>query len=189
MKVYILNADCNHYQSLLACDRSTSLDTIQRFNGSPIGSSWLPWRVEVANFEGYENLRKGDFPLVATNVPIFSQRASDSLYPLLVNNGELLPLRCDEGSYFAYNVTTVLDALDSQKSSFVRFTSGRIMDITRHEFSPQKLTSPIFKIPQALCRDVFITSEFENAVRAHQLTGFDFKLVWESPSEGSATAL
>lgn len=117
---------------------------------------------------------------MAFHVPVFNARAADLLRPLLIDNGELLPLLCDEGSYFAYNVTTVLDALDLEKSSIIRFASGRIMDITRHEFLQAKVTHSIFKIPQVPWMEVFVTDEFRDAVSQHRLTGFTFKLVWES---------
>jgi uncharacterized protein DUF1629 len=182
MKVFILKPDANRYQGLLPSDRSNSLEAFRRFNGTQIGASWVPWKVEIDRPEGYENLPFGDFPLMALHVPAFSERAATLLEPLLIENGELLPLVCDEGSYFAFNVTSVLDALDEEKSSVLRFTSGRIMNITGYEFLPEKVTSPIFKIPQVPLMDVFVTDEFQDAVIRHGLKGFDFKLVWESSS-------
>jgi hypothetical protein len=180
MRVFILKADANRYESLLPSDRSNSLDVFQRFDGTPMGSSWVPWTVELARPNGYEDLPIGDFPSMATNVPVFSERAVASLESLLLERGELLPLVCKEGSYFAYNITTVLDALDIEKSSVIRFKSGRIMDITRHEFFPAKVTSSIFKLPQVPLMDVFVTDEFRDAVSRHELKGFIFKPAWES---------
>ncbi|MGH9962797.1 MAG: imm11 family protein [Pyrinomonadaceae bacterium] len=139
-------------------------------------------KFDAVALEGYEDLPLGDFPLMALHVPVFSERAVALLQPVLIENGELLPLSCNEGSYFAYNVTTVLDALDVEKSSVIRFTDGGIIDITRHEFFPTKVTSLIFKIPQMPRMDVFVTDEFQEAVSRHDLKGFDFKLVWKSTS-------
>ena len=139
-----------------------------------MATSWTPWKVELGRPEGYENLPMGDFPLLAFHVPVFNERAAERLQPLLVGNGELLPLLCDEGSFFAYNVTTVLDALDIEKSIVIRFADGGIQDVIRHEFVPEKLISPIFKIPQV--PDVFVTDEFQDAVIKHELEGFHFKL-------------
>ena len=90
--------------------------------------------LEVARPEGFEDLPMSDFPLMAFHVPVFNERAAGLLRPLLIDNGERLPLLCDERTYFAHNVTTVPEALDLEKSSVIHFTSGRIMDITRHEF-------------------------------------------------------
>lgn len=175
MTVYILKADANRYQGLLLCDRTNSLERLHRFNGTPFGASWVPWKVEIDRPEGYENSPFGDFPGMALHIPIFAERAVSVLEPLLTGNGELLPLVCDEGSYFAYNVTTVLDALDVEKSSLLRFTDGGIMNITHHEFFPEKVTSPIFKIPQTPLMDVFVSEEFRAAVSKHDLKGFAFK--------------
>jgi uncharacterized protein DUF1629 len=182
MKVFILKPDANRYQGLLPSDRSNSLEVFHRFNGTPIGASWVPWKVEVDRPEGYEDSPLGDFPLMALHVPVFTERAVALLKPLLSGNGELLPLMCDEGSYFAFNVTTVLDALDEEKSSAIRFTDGGIMNITGYEFFPEKVTSPIFKLPQVPLMDVFVTDEFKDAVSRYDLKGFDFRLAWESQS-------
>jgi len=175
MKVFILKHDANRYQGLLSADRKNSLALFYRFNGTPFGDSWVPWKVEIDRPEGFENSLFGDFPAMALHVPVFTERAACLLQPLLSGHGELLPLVCDEGSYFAYNVTTVLDALDVEKSSVLRFTDGGIMNITRHEFFPEKVTSPIFKIPQTPLMDVFVTEEFQAAVNKHDLKGFIFK--------------
>lgn len=175
MKVFTLKPDANRYQGLLPADRSNSLELFHRFNGTPFGASWVPWKVEIDRAEGYENLPFGDFPGMALHVPVFTERAAALLEPLLSGNGELLPLVCDEGSYFAYNVTAILDALDVERSSILRFTDGGIMNITRHEFFPEKVTSPIFKIPQTPLMDVFVTEEFQAAVSKHDLKGFLFK--------------
>lgn len=177
MKVFVLKPDANRYQGLLPSDRSNSHEVFQRFNGTPLAPSWAPWKVEVARPEGYEHLPMGDFPVMALHVPVFSERAVALLRPLLIGNGELLPLSCDEGSYFAYNVTTLLDALDVEKSSIIRFSDGRIMNISAYEFFADKVTSPIFKIPQVPLMDVFVTDEFQEAVSRHDLKGFAFKPV------------
>src|SRR5262245_34678544 len=62
---------------------------------------------------------ENDFPCEgapAWVTPVFSQRAVEGLREFLEPNGELLPVFTPMGTYYAYNVTTVVDALDVQKT-------------------------------------------------------------------------
>ncbi len=66
-----------------------------------------------------------------------SLRAAEVLQPILEGNGELLPLDCEEGDYFIFNVTRVVDALDESDSDLVKFPDGkRIMEVKRFVFFP-----------------------------------------------------
>ena len=177
MKVYKLKADGDRFQSLVPLDRTNSIDVFRRFDGTPMGDSWRPWPVEI--FTVNTSQPKSDSPLLATNVPAFSARAAEALHELLIPNGELLPLSCADGSYFAYNVTNVVDALDSARSSFIRYSDGGIMDVSQYQFL-ENLIGTIFKIPQTVRMDVFVSDEFKLAVEAHKLIGFDFELAWNS---------
>ncbi|MBI1375240.1 MAG: hypothetical protein GC159_21185 [Phycisphaera sp.] len=117
-----------------------------------------------------------DYP-AAGSIPIFSERAVSALKDLLDANGELL--RCDHpldaGSYWAYNVTTVCDTLDLEKSTI---DPRGAQNIRHHEFHAGRLAgNSIFKIPQSPF-DVYVAQPFVNRVVAHNLEGFWFKKVW-----------
>jgi hypothetical protein len=97
-----------------------------------------------------------------------------------VENGELLPLALTDESYFVYNATRQVDALDEDRSELVRFGSGRIMDIKRYEFRPEHLQrATIFRLPQVQGA-VFVTDRFVERVAEAGLTGFDFAAVWST---------
>jgi hypothetical protein len=88
-------------------------------DGKTIGKAWLPIRVVVN--EASMLFPAGDFPNLpglSPNPPIFSAHAVEILDDLLLSNGELLPLICDEGTYYAFNVTKIVDTLDGNKSEF-----------------------------------------------------------------------
>ena len=120
----------------------------------------------------------GDYALLGT-VPVFSATAVDALLDLLEKNGELLPVRYSRKEYMAYNVTRVIDALDERQSTILRFTTGRIMSITKYAFDPELLiNAPIFKIPQLPLAYVFVSDVFVNRVRDKGLTGFSFRPTW-----------
>lgn len=113
------------------------------------------------------------------------------LQPLLNGNGEVLPLDCEEGDYFLFNVTTVTDALDEASSEIVRFPDGkRIMDIKRFVFVGAELEgADVFKLPQLPLGRVFVTDPFVQAVKHGGLVGFDFKWLWASEQTSSSTVL
>jgi hypothetical protein len=97
---------------------------------------------------------------------------------MLQENGEILPLSCREGEYYAFNVITSIDVLDESNSEVERFESGRIMHIEKYAFFGDKLRdATIFKIPQSKAR-TFVTDKFRKAVIDNSLTGFDFIKVW-----------
>ena len=89
-------------------------------------------------------------------------------------------LECDEGDFFVYNVTRVLDALDEAASELRRFgrdRRGRVKTIVRHAFVPELVTASIFRIPQKPLR-IYVTERFVDRVVAAELTGFSFSHVW-----------
>ena len=100
---------------------------------------------------------------------------------MLTGNGELLPLSCGEGEYYAFNVTTSIDALDESNSEVERFeSSGRIMLVLKYAFFGVRLSgATIFKIPQFPRTHVYVTDKFRKIVINNHLTGFDFVNLWE----------
>ena len=181
MKVYILRADSNRYQTLVPVRADTWQEELARFDGTPFGTSWSPVDVQVSHEdEKNKDLLPSDFPSLIPYIPVFSRRAIEVLGDLLQGNGEILPLNCTEGVYFAFNVTRIVDALDTSRSQLKLFQStGRIMRVIRYEFLTDKLSSfTIFKLPQFDKSEVFVTDGFVQRVQEHNLTGFVFNLVW-----------
>lgn len=116
--------------------------------------------------------RSNDFPCVGLIIPAFSRRAVDALRDLLEPNGELLLLDSSVGEYYAYNVTTKADVLDSAGTEVWSF------QVLRYEFRVERLKGlSIFRIPESIST-VFVTDSFVARVREHDLLGFDFIKVW-----------
>jgi hypothetical protein len=175
MNVYILKHDANRFQNL-GCIGEDYIDWLQRFDGSSLASSWKPLTVEVIPEE--DDPPASDFPALALHMPIFSKKATLALKETLDKHGELLPLLCKDGEYYAYNVTRVIDILNEDKSNLVRFPNGRILDIKDYSFNSAELGDcPIFKLPQTPLMDVFVTEAFKQKVEESGLTGFTFKFV------------
>ena len=137
-----------------------------------------------------------DFPCINLLIPAFSHRAVDALRDLLEPNGEILPLDSKSGKFYAYNATTIVDALDKSLSEVIYFSSSsspddvRAMDVEEYAFVPFKVQGVVvFRIPQ-LGTEVFVTDVFEQRVRENNLQGFDLQEVWsqDSPVQASGSS-
>jgi hypothetical protein len=137
---------------------------------------WKPLRVSgrVKEFN--------DYPCLNLSVPAFSRRAATALADFLDVNGELLPLATALGEYYAYNVLTVVDALDQKKSVF-DIEQGSVLpdEIVRYEFKPSVVRRlSIFRIVEDPIR-TYVTQKFVDRAEKHALNGFDFQLLWPLP--------
>ncbi|MGA2404912.1 MAG: DUF1629 domain-containing protein [Syntrophobacteraceae bacterium] len=180
MNVFILDADGNQYQNLVFTAKN-DWAILRQFDGRRLFASWTAPAVEVFRDDKFNrNLPPSDFPSLAPGVPVFSLRAVNALQGLLRENGEILPLSCNEGEYYAFNVTKSIDALDEFNSQVKRFeSSGRIMRILKYAFFGDRLGgATIFKIPQSR-GNVFVTNRFRKIAMDNALLGFKFINVWE----------
>jgi hypothetical protein len=121
-----------------------------------------------------------DYPCCNLSIPAFSERAVEALRDLLEPNGELLPLVSVVGIYYAYNITTVADILDLDRSEVQWFDDKRDIasTIIRHEFLPEKLEGlSIFRLVEEPAL-TYVTNFFVERVRAHRLRGFVFHKLW-----------
>ena len=116
-----------------------------------------------------------------------------ALGDLLAGRGELLPLRCADGEYYAFNITCVIDALDYERAEVQRFrSSGRVMEILRYAFHLELLRdATIFKLPEMLRSRPFVTEVFVERIKESGLLGFEVREVWpgENGRPGPWTAL
>jgi hypothetical protein len=104
--------------------------------------------------------------------PVFSPRAVEQLREFLEPNGELLPVTTPLGTYYAYNVTKLVDALDSPE---------RPDALQRFILKPRTLTGlSIFKVPQAPV-DIYVTEPFVRRVRESGLKGMWITKCWPLP--------
>lgn len=178
MRIYLLHANVNNYQMLALLGEST-LERYRKFDGTPLPDSMDALAVEI--MPGEQNQPTGDFPGLTSHIPVFSQRAVKALEDLLAPAGELIPLHCAacEDDYVAMNVTRLIDALDKQRSAVKRFRSGRIMRILRYEFLVDRLQgATLFKLPEKVLQNLYVTEPFVERVVEHALRGFEFRLIW-----------
>jgi hypothetical protein len=149
---------------------------------TPLAPIWEPQPVAGEVDPG------NDYPCVNLTIPAFSRRAVDALRDFLEPNGELLPLVSPVGEYYAYNVTTVADILDHERSDIDWFSTAHqviALEIRRYECIPERLTGlSIFRIVERPA-STFVHQVFVDRVRQHRLNGFDFIRLWPLPPGAS----
>ncbi len=166
-----------------------SSETSQRCKPDPprsLARGWSPPTFELAGSDEFRSfLPKTDFPTFTIATMVLSARAVGRLGPILRASGEVLPIhiRNDPGEFFLFNVTRVINAVDMQRSRFVRFRDGGIMKCELLVFDPARLPQEavFFKTTQmGKCTEIFATDSAVKAVEDARLTGSEFRLVWSN---------
>lgn len=123
-----------------------------------------------------------DYPCINLIYPVFSKKACDALSDLLLPNGELLPLRFRGGDYYAYNITRIVDVLDRKKSKCLWYDPpNAVMEVDYYSFDAKRLGEvPIFRYLEEPM-SVFVSQQFVDRVRQHDLKGLTLTKVWPLP--------
>jgi len=124
-----------------------------------------------------------DYPCVNLQIPAFSRRAVDALRDFLEPNGELLPLVSSVGEYYAYNIRTVVDVLDHERSDVLWYDDNHdiALRVRRYECVPEKLTGlSIFRLVEKPA-STFVHQVFVDRVKEHGLKGFRFTRLYPLP--------
>jgi hypothetical protein len=161
------------------------------FEGQLIGKDWPTVTIVPDNLENSDV--KSDFPYVSGLAIqlIFNRRAVDALSDLLEGNGELLPLICDEGEHWIFNITCIVDVLDAEHTEFKPESEldpdwvqigdePEVMLISKYEFYADQVKDlTVFRIPSKYrSRGPLVTNKFVERVNEAGLVGFGFELLW-----------
>jgi len=150
-----------------------------QINGVPRRNSWSPVAVRLIHEDEGKRLGISDSPWLGSHALIFRPRAIDRLGSLLQSNGELLALACSEAKLCVFNATRVIDALDEEASSITRFSSGRVMRVTRYVFRAAAVAEvDLFKIPNLRVSPTFVSERVVQAWTSAGLRGITFDRVW-----------
>lgn len=178
MKIWELDCDCTNYNFLLS-------DIELGYHGYKALHKGTYW-----NWKKLKMVKDDELPLSDTlgsdiGIPIFSKKAVDVLMPLIKKHVRINQLNFEE-EYYAVHVKTILKAINYEKSEFIRFdNSKRIMRFTKYSFKLEKVRGiPIFRvIDDKTSGYPFVSDEFKKLVEENHLTGFEFKLVWDSEED------
>jgi hypothetical protein len=103
-------------------------------------------------------------------------RAAESLRPLMEGHGEFLPLG-GTPPWVVWNCTRVVDALDLTMTEGQVYPSSTLfMRVSRYVLRAAVVQSEtIFKVPERVTSDLFVSERWRAAVLASNLHGLDFE--------------
>lgn len=176
MKIWILDCDVDNYENLTWKDK-IDIDYIQSFDGAAKKENWNPVKVKRMYDREFSNT-----PGLSPHIPVFDEKAISVLGDLIIGNAEILPIDCENGKFYAINVTNVIDCIDYEKSQFRTFRDGkRIMKFEKYVFIKEKIEGMnLFKIKDEPLKRPFVSEKFREKVIDNNLIGFKFELAWDS---------
>jgi hypothetical protein len=150
-------------------------------NGTKRAASWTPLLMHLIRNDEGKKLKEADSPWLGSYVLILRPRAVAALTPLLLDYGELLPLRCPGTELRLYNVTNIVPALDEAASTIDRFPDGRIMMVRRPVFHKHIIGSnDIFKLSRRPGEPIYVSQRVVDQWHSAKLTGIEFRHKWSS---------
>ena len=156
--------------------------------------SWEPQQVWYHPLDFREDKAVANFPSWSATNPVCDAETRKIISGLIGDHVEFLPLIFHKGAhpksfttaalddeYYAINVLTTLDCLDYDRSEFIYFKStGGIRSVRNRVFKPDCIgDAPIFKLPILNRVTTYVTDSFKQLVDANNLTGLEFRKVWE----------
>ncbi len=149
--------------------------------GVPVGAKWQAIAMHIVEEDEGRVLKPSDSPWLGAHALVFRSTAVGAMEAMLRKHGELLPLRCADANVVMFNPTCVLDALDEEASSVVRFGDGRIMMINQFVFRADVIGDvDLFKIPNLRVSPTFVSQRFVQLWKDSCLKGLRFERVWAS---------
>jgi hypothetical protein len=155
-------------------------EVFRGLDGTPRRVGWEPVHMQrVTTTRTGARRAESDLPFLSSHLLVLRDKAFAALGDVLADYGELLPLSCPDTELWVFNALRFVDALDEDGSTLRRFSSGRIADIQRYAFHPERVAGvEIFRLPQTPRGPLCVSGEFVERVRAAELRGADFQLVW-----------
>lgn len=148
-------------------------------NGTARQAGWKPIRMQIIREDEGKNLSYSDSPWLGSHALIFRSSVLETTSLLLERYGEVLPVSCPDVDLWVFNPTTVVDALDDEASSVLRFGDGKIMMIERYVFQAEMIAdNDVFKTPSLRVSPTFVNHRFVDRWKESGLTGLEFKQVW-----------
>ena len=179
MRIWILDCDVDNYETL-TWRQNLDIEYVQSFDGTEKKENWNPIKVMRVYNRVFSNT-----PGFSPHIPVFDEKAITVLRDLIIGNAEILQLDCEDGDFYAINVTNVRDCIDYEKSIYKTFRDGkRIMRFTKYVFNKKKIEGvDLFKIKDEPLKRPFVSENFRKRVLENNLTGFKFELAWDSEEE------
>lgn len=181
MKIYKLTAGDDEHMLFLPVDKSDFNRGVFAGDGMPRKHNWHPPRAKLKSDPFNKGKKLPDIGHVDIGSVVLSQKAIDVLKGHLEPYGELLPLDVEGETYYIYNVTTIIDALDQENS--VKRPNGIIKKAC---FDKSKVPSDmeIFKVPETQRSLIYVNEtkgkNIKTLIEEHHLNGAQLRLEWET---------
>lgn len=181
MKIYRFNAGNEEDMFFFPVDTTDFNRGVYAGDGKPRQHNWYPPRVKLKSDSFNEGKKVPDIGHIAVGSIVLSERAVEILKKHLEPYGELLPLDVEGETYYLYNVTKIIDALDQNKS--VKRSSGIIKQAA---FNPSKIPVDVevFKVPETQVSLIYFNEisgeNIKTLIEKHGLVGARFRLEWEA---------
>lgn len=179
-RVYRVEA-ADHCQS---CHPVVSEDTMiigETLRGHALGGDWNPIEVRVVEYCDDRLLAYSDLPWFRSDAWFVRSSALVDIGSLLVENGELLPVKCESADLVLFNSTHVVDVVDQDRSTILRFPDGRPYFVREFIFNETVHKVPaVFKIDLMRVNPILVSDVFVDTWRAAGLKGLEFKCVWQA---------
>jgi hypothetical protein len=191
MKIYDIhpvNSIKNHRHLEILSDRDEFMRVaydVTNFEHRMI-DSWKPIAIQWS--QDLLKRKTVDIPPFWDNISIIPQHVVTKIGDLLEQNGELLPLESQDGDFYLYHVTNVLNNVLDIENSYVQWSSlnpSEMTDVYLYTFFKENLRDEmIFKMPlygtDRLQPRCFATNKFKSIVEQNKITGWQFDLIWDS---------
>ncbi len=181
--VWSVSADVTNFNHLAS---RYETDPIPPLNlGASQLESWGRRQVWYHPAEFRKSKSLANFPGWSSGIACDAE-AKENLQKLIGDHAEFLPLifassTIVDTTYYAINVLRMLDCLDYKRSEFTYFErTGNIRKVHKFEFKLNCIGGiPIFKLPILRSIRTYVTDEFKQLVEKSNLTGLEFRKVWE----------
>lgn len=171
--IYTLSKDINYVSLALLDDKDYELFLDHIDTGKKVTSFSQNIQVYYGYNDENDEREIGDYPCISLTYPVFNQGSVTKL-DFLTKFGELLPVYGENQTFYVYNVTNLLDIVDSKASDLEYFEGVliRAKKIVLHEVS---FDCPVlFKVCGIERGPVFANDLFREAFIGAGLKGIEF---------------
>lgn len=124
----------------------------------------------------------GDVLGLTVGAIVVKEKAMKFLEPLIGNCVEFLPVMYEQNQQlWLMNVLNVVDCfdLDNSEVSYFRSNPAKVMSYDKFAFKEKRIEGhKIFKIPETIQAQIFVTDELKSLIESSELKGFYFELMW-----------
>lgn len=146
--------------------------------GRSLAAGWRTVEMRMVTQDQGRQLSAAETPWFASNAIVLKPRARKAVGSALEPWGELLPISCSGTTFHVFHALRVIDAIDTDRSNIVRFSSGEVLDIERLVLVGHAIEGvEVFQLPNVPSK-TFFSQRIVDLFAAHHLSGIAFTCEW-----------